>query len=282
MATLSIILSNYNDGAIIAAALARFVAQTRRADEIIVVDDGSTDDSLARIRTVSEANGNIRTLVHATNMGTLEAVKSAFGQAKTDYVYFAAADDGIGPQFVEKLLGLAEAYPSAGLCCSDTVIRGRFRRSPVRHNFENGFLPPNVIAAELNGRHIYSTGSIYRRDILPASHMFDPALRWHADWFANMALAFRHGLVFLPEMHSFITHRPKSFSNIGRNNWTLQADLIEHVFNLLNSREFSDILSAFIQSKAMNHFAGGARRLLDERPHLMTETNLLLAGDAQT
>jgi glycosyltransferase involved in cell wall biosynthesis len=282
MATLSIIISNYNDGALIESALSRLVAQSRAADEIIAIDDGSTDDSLKRITRVSEASSNIHILANATNMGTLEAVKFAHKQARSDYIYFAAADDGIGPLFVEKLLYLAETCPLAGLCCSDTAILGRFRKTRVWHKFDSGFLLPSVVSATLNGQHIYSTGSIYRRDLLPEAHMFDPALRWHADWFANMVLAFRYGMAFLPEMHSFVTHRPNSFSNIGRNNWLHQADLIEHVFSLLNSREFSDILPAFIQSNAMNHFGGGARRLLNERPHLMSETNALLAGNTHT
>jgi glycosyltransferase involved in cell wall biosynthesis len=278
MATLSLILPNYNDGALIRSALARFVAQTRPVEEIIVVDDGSTDDSLKKIKNMANANTNIRTIVNATNMGAVEAVKTAIGKTTTDYVYLSAVDDGIGPQFVEKLLGLAEKYPSAGLCCSDTVIRGRLRKTPMRHGFKSGFLPPKVIATTLNGQHIYSTGTIFRRDVLHGSHMFDAALRWHTDWFANMVIAFRNGLAFLPEIHSFITHRPNSFSNRGRKNWALQADLMEHVFSLLNSQEFKDILPAFIQSKAMNHFGGDAWRLLQERPHLMTETNMLLAG----
>ena len=217
-------------------------------------------------------------IVNAINMGGLQAVKTAFEQARADHIYVSAADDGVGPQFVEKLLGLAETHPSAGLCCSDTVIRGRLRETPMRHGFESGFLPPKAIAMSLNGQHVYSTGTIFRRNALHGSHMFDPALRWHADWFANLVMAFRYGLAYMPEIHSFVTHRPNSFSNRGRKDWALQADLIEHVFNLLNSPEFNDILPAFIQSKAMNHFDKGAWRLLHERPHLMTETNMLLAG----
>jgi hypothetical protein len=82
----------------------------------------------------------------------------------------------------------------------------------------------------------------------------------------------------LREVHSFITDTPTSYSNLGRKDWSIQSNLIEHVFGLINSSEFSDILPAFIQSKPMNHFGGDAWRLLKERPHLMTETNVLLAG----
>jgi glycosyltransferase involved in cell wall biosynthesis len=278
MATLSIVIANYNDGALIGSALARIVAQTRQADEIIIIDDGSTDDSLNRIRAIADANSHMRLLTHPTNKGAIEAIKALFAEARMDYIYSTAADDGIGPKFVEMLLGLAETYPSAGLCCSNTVIHGRFRKAPVHHAFESGFLPPKVFAKALNGQHIYSTGTIYRRDALHGSHMFDPALRWHSDWFANLVTAFRHGLAFLPEAHSFITDTPTSYSNLGRKDWSIQSNLIEHVFGLVNSSEFSDILPAFIQSKAMNHFGGDVWRLLKERPHLMTETNVLLAG----
>ena len=278
MARLSIILPNYNDGAIIEATLRRFVAQTRRVDEIIVIDDGSTDDSRDRIQAVADKNSNIRMLMNDTNKGAIAALTTAFEHASADYAYFAAADDGIGPRFTETLLGLAEKYPAAGICCSDTVIRGRIRRTPVRHRFTSGFMSPAAIAATLDGQHIYSTGTIYQRDLLPSSYLFDPVLSWHADWFANMVLAFRHGMAFAPEILSFIKHRSNSFSNRGRNNWAIQAGVIERVFTLLNSQEFRDVLPAFIQSKALEHFGGDALRLLKQRPDLMTDTNIQLAG----
>jgi glycosyltransferase involved in cell wall biosynthesis len=69
MATLSIVIANYNDGGLIGSALGRLVVQTRPANGIIVIDDGSTDDSLDRIRTIADANSNMRMPTHPTNKG---------------------------------------------------------------------------------------------------------------------------------------------------------------------------------------------------------------------
>src|SRR5258707_12471256 len=65
--TLSVVLPNYNHARFIGRALAALLGQERAADEIIVIDDGSTDDSVAVIERIAAAAPTIRLLRSPSN-----------------------------------------------------------------------------------------------------------------------------------------------------------------------------------------------------------------------
>ena len=67
----SVVLPNYNHAAYIGRALAALLAQERPADEIIVIDDASSDDSLRVIGEFAKAPPSIRVLVNPKNVGVM-------------------------------------------------------------------------------------------------------------------------------------------------------------------------------------------------------------------
>jgi glycosyltransferase involved in cell wall biosynthesis len=70
-ATLSVVLPNYNHAKLIGRALEALLAQGRAADEIIVIDDGSTDDSVSVIDRFAAGAPSIRVLQNANNTGVI-------------------------------------------------------------------------------------------------------------------------------------------------------------------------------------------------------------------
>src|ERR1700739_2587645 len=74
--SLSVILPNYNHAKLIPRALRAFLNQTPPAREIIVIDDGSTDDSVKVIEEFAQCHHSIRFVRHATNRGIIAAVQS--------------------------------------------------------------------------------------------------------------------------------------------------------------------------------------------------------------
>jgi len=70
-ATLSVVLPNYNHAKLIGRALEALLAQGRAADEIIVIDDGSTDDSVRVIDRFAGRAPSIRVLQNANNTGVI-------------------------------------------------------------------------------------------------------------------------------------------------------------------------------------------------------------------
>lgn len=90
--TVSIITPCYNSAQYIAQTIASVQQQTLTTWEMIVVDDGSTDDSAAIVRAMSKEDERIR-LVQKENGGSASARKLALSIAEGEYIQFLDADD---------------------------------------------------------------------------------------------------------------------------------------------------------------------------------------------
>src|SRR5580700_3223037 len=95
--SLSVILPNYNHGKLVARALHALATQQPAASEIIVVDDGSTDDSVKVIEALQRRYGTIQLIRNQTNQGIVASVKTALAIASGEYLLFAGSDDFILP-----------------------------------------------------------------------------------------------------------------------------------------------------------------------------------------
>ena len=96
--TMSIVVTNYNYGHFLNLCLASIDAQTQPADQVIVVDDGSTDASLDRL---SKSTGF--DLISQKNGGQAAAFNSGFEAATGEIVLFLDADDLLKPHAVETI-----------------------------------------------------------------------------------------------------------------------------------------------------------------------------------
>jgi glycosyltransferase involved in cell wall biosynthesis len=115
--TLSVVLPNYNHAKFVGRALTALIRQKRAADEIIVIDDGSTDDSLDVIHGIAARAPAIRVLRNEKNIGVIATLQRGLESARGDYVYFAASDDWVFPDFFALALRQLEANPGVGLYC---------------------------------------------------------------------------------------------------------------------------------------------------------------------
>jgi len=105
----SIIINNYNYGEFLAAAIDSALAQTQQPVEVIVVDDGSTDDSAALI----ERYGDRVTSVLKENGGQGSAFNAGFALARGAIVMFLDSDDLLFPTAVEQVMRRSEQLPRA-------------------------------------------------------------------------------------------------------------------------------------------------------------------------
>ena len=122
----SIIVTNFNYERFILECLESILAQTYERIECIVVDNCSTDGSVAVIRECIEKTRHknmIRLLERDDNGGQMCAFKSGLQEAKGSFVVFVDADDTLFPDFVEAHVKahLNATHPAA-LSCSNEII----------------------------------------------------------------------------------------------------------------------------------------------------------------
>lgn len=112
MPQLSIVIPLYNKGPHIARAIDSVLAQTFGDYEVIVVDDGSTDDGAKIVSGYSDKR--IR-LVSQENQGVSAARNRGVGEATTNFIAFLDADDQWMPKHLETIQRLRSNYPDAGM-----------------------------------------------------------------------------------------------------------------------------------------------------------------------
>lgn len=142
--TVSVVIPLYNKGKYIDRALSSVLAQTRQPLEIIVVDDGSTDDGPERVLNFTDPK---ITLIRQENKGPGASRNAGLAKARGKYIAFLDADDEWLPTFLERGLSFLEDE-SANI---SVVWTGYYRYANMRRN--------NVGMEELSGVYEINEGT---------------------------------------------------------------------------------------------------------------------------
>jgi GT2 family glycosyltransferase len=119
---IDIIIPNYNGAALLPTCLDALRRQTRRDFAITVVDDGSTDGSLALLaRDYPEA----RVLALPANRGLAAAINAALAATDGEFVVLLNNDTEADPRWLERLVGALERYPAYAFAASKLLLFDR-------------------------------------------------------------------------------------------------------------------------------------------------------------
>jgi len=89
--SIAVVMPNYNHGEALQSSLKAIVSQTSPPDEIIIVDDGSTDHSVSVIEQFAEEHDNIRLIGNPENRGVQRSVLRGLQASTSEYIILASA-----------------------------------------------------------------------------------------------------------------------------------------------------------------------------------------------
>jgi glycosyltransferase involved in cell wall biosynthesis len=175
--TFSIVIPAYQAAAFVAGAVSSALEQTYPPAEVIVADDGSTDDLE---RALAPFREGIR-LVRGPHLGPPAARNLGFRAASGDFVVNLDADDLYEPERLEALAELAVARPDLDILATDAWIEVGGER--VRRAYSGGwdFFPADQRLRILERNFILSMAAVRRSRYLEIGG-FDEAIRWADDW----------------------------------------------------------------------------------------------------
>ena len=123
---ISVIITTHNRAHKVSHAIQSVLAQTRLPDEIIIVDDGSTDETSH----VLDGFRDRATVIIQPNMGFAEARNSGFSKSSGDYIAFLDDDDEWYPWKLELQLQILKALPEVQMVCTEVEAVGEAGRFP--------------------------------------------------------------------------------------------------------------------------------------------------------
>ena len=224
----SILIPAFNEEEFIAETLRSALAQTWPRKEIIVVDDGSTDATIAIARRFAHCGV---TVVHQTHQGAAAARNKAYSLCRGDYIQWLDADDLLAPDKIAKQLEARTPGDSSSVLFSSSW--GRFKYRHHRAKFAHSGLWTDLSAKEWllrkleNNVYMQTATWLVTRELTEAAGLWNTRLSLDDDgeYFARVALA-SDSIRFVPEAKVFyrITDS-NSLSYAGWSNEKIESQL---------------------------------------------------------
>jgi glycosyltransferase involved in cell wall biosynthesis len=250
----SVVIPAYNRAATIAAAIESVLRQTYSDFELVVVDDGSTDGTLAAAEAVRDPR--VRLVAAPRNLGAAGARNLGVEEARGAWVAFQDSDDEWLPRKLEKQMARLAGGAHLGAYCGLLTLGGLEDRPGERIRLR--YVPdPSVVPADgsilpalLRGNAVSTQTLVVRRDLFRELGGFDAGTTPIEDWDFVLRLAARGPVAFVDEP---LVHQRFSPNSITR--WAARR------------------LASHERVVAKN------RALWDGRPDLLAWQYYVLAGD---
>jgi GT2 family glycosyltransferase len=183
----SVVIPTYNCGEYVCAAVESALAQTHRPIEVIVLDDGSTDDTRERLR----AYGGRIKYIYQASRGVSAARNAAIAAAEGDVVALLDADDLCAPRRVERQISLLSANPNVGFVACRAPIIDLDGKLTGKEYSRHGVFAGNedvVIGRDaallryLRDEFILPSTVLMRRSVFDAAGRYDESFRMTEDF----------------------------------------------------------------------------------------------------
>jgi glycosyltransferase involved in cell wall biosynthesis len=213
---LSVVVPCYNVGSLAAEAVASVLQQRMAALEVIAVDDGSTDDTLAQLLAIDDPR---LTVVTQANRGLAAARNTGIRHARAPLIGFCDGDDVWFAEKAARQLAVMDADPQVGLTFSHSAYLDE-GGAPTGQLLVSRCRQPTT--ADLVCRNHIGNGStaIVRRECFAAAGLFDESLASceDAEMWTRLSVQAPYGLRLVPEpltgyrvrassqMHTFDTY----------------------------------------------------------------------------
>lgn len=201
--TLTVVIPHYRHAHLLERAVGSALAQASQtcSVEVLVVDDGSRADDLAKVRQIVRNDKRIRLIEHGENRGVVAALNTGLGDVNTEFVSFLGADDAVLPGWADALVDLLTRFDgSAFACARAALVNGPGEVLGVRPFTAPtvGFLSPDDVVRELKSSDnwVLNTTAIHRFSIFKNIGGFDPSLGSFCDAYLVRRLAVLHGFCF--------------------------------------------------------------------------------------
>ena len=230
MTKVTVAIATYNMANYLTAAIDSALAQDQDDVEIVVVDDGSTDDT----REVVSRYGRKVRYAYQENAGVANTYNRALELAKGDYVHFLDADDVLTPSVLRRLAALLDESPSAGLAHGEALVMdagGKVcgtRAAPASYDGRRVIPSAEAFKELLRGCHITTSALMLRKSVLGKVTPFRQKSVPGEDWDMWLRVSAEYDVAHLPISACYYRVHDASITSA----YTVERVMRSHLYTL--------------------------------------------------
>lgn len=259
----SVIVPLYNKAPYVRKALESIVNQTFQDYEVIIVNDGSTDNSLDIVNELFERFK----ILNQENVGVAAARNNGVAKSKGEYLCFLDADDWWEPMFLEEMDKLIQEYPDAGLYATNYIYY-KPGKTHVALKIERGYM--NYPEAYLRGEMPVWTGAACMpRKVFDEMGGFPKGIKLGEDFLLWAKTALRYKVAFCEKSLAYYNNDVPAHLRATRNVHAPEHNMLFHLDEIERevrgkSEEVRVVWKALLDKLRVN---GLMDYWLDERYH---------------
>lgn len=198
----SVIIPLYNKAPYVAKAIQSVLSQTFTDFELVIVDDGSMDDSVAIASDIIEGHSNCR-LLRQENSGVSVARNHGVARSQGDYLCFLDADDWWDTSFLEEMSHLIDDFTDAGIygtnytIVNETKHKTRVAKIGVEDGFVKGYVNYCRVYANTLYMPLTSISVAIPRRVFEEMSGFPKGIKLGEDFLLWIRIALKHKVAFL-------------------------------------------------------------------------------------
>jgi glycosyltransferase involved in cell wall biosynthesis len=229
----SLVMASFNNGHLLPNAIHSVLKQVDPDWELIIVDDSSSDGSLAIARQFASQDHRVRVFVNEHNGGVGFTKRRGVAESRGTIVGILDPDDALTPNAITTMIKAHRQHPDASLCwsehltCDDTLIPSEASNSEFRGDAEMGYLT----ATPGDIHHFWA----FKRDAYDRTAGFDSKLRFAEDQDLFYKLEEVGHTKHVPEVLYYYRHHSGAIS-LGRKTASAFAVHLEVMFAALTRR----------------------------------------------
>ena len=256
--SLSVVIPVYNHGHLLTEAIESCLDQSRQADEIILIDDGSTDNTWEVIKGFASSHENISGYQNDKNEGIVHGLNRGTQLAKSEYILYRSADDISLPGFFETAMDMLEKHPYSDICLGEVIYfendvhKGNKETLNLSSNYDY-ISPEELIKSWNQDAVIPGCACIVKKSAVTKAGGFYKELKWYTDWLTFMVVAFRGGICFCPKAFSGFRLSSESYGNLCLDKPEIQSEVYKNLIRVIKN-DFPDLLPSFSSAGVLGVF----------------------------
>lgn len=218
---ISIVTASYNYSEYIKEAIESVISQSHEDWELIIVDDGSSDDSVEVIKSYCEKDARIKLFVHADNVnkGLKDTLLLGIEKAECEWIAFLESDDLLSSDYLERKIEIAQNFPETVLIFNAVEYFGDEKKSWLFESVfvhNSNFLSDKTFPREMfkdlsaNNRILTFSSVMARRESLLMADFNTPCDKL-IDWWLYINMSFGQKFYYTPEKLTKWRLHPNSY-----------------------------------------------------------------------